>query len=157
MKSCKDFVTFNAVEVISSNTNNTQQDSNSNHNNNHHEAFGKIPIYLQKIKSDIEKENELVDAYVQSALSDPRSQQQQKHQHNKNEYEQMNDKERIELINKLKSKWDKVNFIYQKSCHRVHMEYGDVRRKEQQEKELKQLEYDIILLTQPGPLFVEKL
>ena len=151
LKSCKDFITFNAAEVISGDTDNKQ--NNTDDGNHRHEEFGKVPIYLQKIKNDIEKENELVDAYVQNTSTDP---QLQNHKSKRNEYETINEKDRIDLINKLKSKWDNVNFIYQKTCHRVHMEYGDVRRKEQQEKELKQLEDDIILLTQPGPLYIEK-
>ena len=67
----------------------------------------------------------------------------------------MNENEREALINKLKGRWDEVNKTYQKICHRTNnTTIGDIKRKEAQEADLKQLEDDIELLSRPGPIFI---
>ena len=56
----------------------------------------------------------------------------------------MEDEERLELIEQLKAKWDHVNKIYQKMGHNVVFDtQGKVRRKENLENELDQIEKDI--------------
>ena len=69
--------------------------------------------------------------------------------------EEIDDTERIQILDALKAKWDLVNKRYQKMAHVVQLDtIGMVRRKEGMEKELKQLEYDIEKLQEPGPLLV---
>ena len=113
------------------------------------EGYGKVPRYLFKVKEDIQREQEMVDEYVK-----------QDRERNKVEpeieYAPLNESERQELIIKLKQKWGTVNTTYQKMCHRVTIEGGDVKRKEAQEAELDQLEKDIALLSRPGPILVKK-
>ena len=67
----------------------------------------------------------------------------------------MDENERHELVNALKDKWDFVNSRYQKICHRVSIDsLGDIKRKEEQEAELQQLEDDIEKLSKPGKLYI---
>ena len=69
----------------------------------------------------------------------------------------MGNAERVELNNKLKQRWDDVNSIYQKYCHKVMLDTpGEIKRKASQEAELKQLEHDIEMLSRPGPLMIRK-
>ena len=73
------------------------------------------------------------------------------------EFEEMPDGERHELIRQLKAKWDSVNAKYQKITHLVQLDTaGQVRRKEQLEGALKTLETDINKLSRPGPVLLKK-
>jgi predicted patatin/cPLA2 family phospholipase len=70
-------------------------------------------------------------------------------------YEEMSNEEREDLVNALKTKWDAVNTKYQRITHLVRLDtMGQLRRKEQMEAELKQLEYDIEKLTRNGPVLI---
>ena len=61
--------------------------------------------------------------------------------------EVMTAEERDALVDQLKTKWDAVNAKYQRISHIVKLDtIGKVRRKEQLENELTQLEKDIQLL-----------
>ena len=139
------FITENAVNVIlSSVPNKNNKDTNFMKNEN----FGKIPEYLHKIKEDVSRENQMIDDIVRQKLNGNREPNL--------EYSEMDDNERIELLSILQKKWDDVNRNYQKICHRVTMETpGDIRRKESQEAELKQLEMDIEKLSKPGPIMIK--
>jgi superfamily II helicase len=121
-------------------------------------------------QEEIKRENDMIDQYVkeQMGLNAPKEQ-----------VEEMNEQERRELINALKTKWDAVNAKYQKITHMVKIEsFGLLKRcvdllmplqvwdgtrlsvshrscrKESLEKELKQLETDISLLERHGPVLV---
>jgi len=142
--SCKNFINYNAAEVISS-------DPKLPLKKNDMEGYeiGKVPSYLKKVKNSIEKENNFVDNYVRNNFENHNNS-------NESSYEIMDEDERKMIVDKLKEKWDILNSKYQKTCHRVLMETpGDVRRKETQEAELKQLEKDITKFTRPGPLLIE--
>jgi len=98
--------------------------------------FGQVPKYLQKIKSKIAEEKEIVAAYVK--------QQEEANQ----THRQMPESEKEDLIYDLKMKWENVNQTYQKlplSCDTA----GKRTRKETMEKELAQLEKSIKMLSRP--------
>lgn len=198
LKTCKNFITSNAVDMILSSQSNSQKKNKWDENENflEKENYGKVPDYLKDVKEQISRENELIDQYVmqqseqqhQQYAQDKKTQQQYdyndiyggktssgftsissspsgsssmtKNKSNNNgnmtdESVVMDENDRQELIQKLRDRWDHVNSNYQKICHRVVMETpGDVRRKNSQEAELKQLEDDIALLTKPGPIII---
>ena len=71
--------------------------------------------------------------------------------------EEMTDHDRNDLLKALKTKWQSINSKYQKQTHIVVLDtQGQIRRKEQMENELKQIEADIERLEKPGPILVRK-
>lgn len=141
LQSTKNFVTANAVESILAVPGNRARQENDVPVYRNKVDYGKVPSYLQNVKSEIESENAMIEEYVkrqemEGALAgeDPPE-------------EEITDEERDELLDALKTKWDAVNCKYQKMCHMVKLDtIGKVRRKEQMEAELTQLEKDIDML-----------
>lgn len=139
LKSAKNFVTANAVETILAVPGSRARAKHEPPQYIKKEDYGKVPKYLDQVKDEIERENTMIEEFVRQ---------------NKNFMEEetgrvepMDERERVELVNALKSKWDHVNAKYQKLCHNVVFDtLGKVRRKETFEKELTQLEKDIQLL-----------
>lgn len=147
LKSSKNYVTANAVETILAVPGNRARVNNEPPQYVKKEDYGKIPGYLNQVKEEIHFENELIEEFVRQ---------------NKNLIEEdeggkvdpIDERERMELLDALKAKWDHVNAKYQKLCHNVVFDtLGKVRRKETFEKELDQLEKDIELL-QKGQIVV---
>lgn len=67
----------------------------------------------------------------------------------------LTEEERAEMLAALKQKWDETNRQYQKITHMVKLDTcGKVRRKEEYERTLAQLEKDIALLQQRRPIVV---
>mmetsp|Transcript_61374 Transcript_61374/g.71741 ORF Transcript_61374/g.71741 Transcript_61374/m.71741 type:complete len:268 (+) Transcript_61374:63-866(+) len=144
----KDFVKTNAVEVILSDPPNTYEDDG---NFMDRSCYGKVPEYIGKVKEELRQETELIDKYVSEEL-DGINQHKQQHA----DCEVIGDDERDNLKQQLKRKWDEVNRKYQKICHRTTMDtLGDIKRKEAREKELRQLEDDILLLSRQGPIMIK--
>ena len=144
LKSDHNFITANAVNVILSSSSNKKDDKE---NFMKKENFGKVPEYLKNVKKEVDREIDMVDDYVKRKAND--------NNENGCVCETMDEKERDELVKMLQKKWDDVNRNYQKVCHRVTMETpGDIRRKENQEAQLEQLESDIKKLTKPGPIVI---
>jgi hypothetical protein len=143
---CKNFINANAAEAIIMTP---PKPKAQGMNYLEKRDYGKVPEYLAGIKSIVSHEKALIDDLVETKTRDKSTCQ--------SEYEVMNEEERQQLINRLKTKWDAVNSKYQKICHRVQIDsLGDIRRKESQERELQQLEDDIEMLSRPGPLLVKK-
>lgn len=141
LKTDKNYVTCNAIEVINSIPKQTKGEEVRLH-----EEYGKVPTYLSSVKAAIENEKKIVETYVASQYGPAKEE----------EVQVMNDAERVELINQLKQRWDDVNSVYQKYCHKVLLDTpGEIRRKTSQEAELKQLEDDIEKLSRPGPLIIK--
>ena len=113
-------------------------------------TYGKIPEYLNKVKQDIQLEKELVERCIREQEMKGMEEGEEV------EYEVMDEGERQDLINSLKKKWDKLNSTYQKICHKNVDSLGDIKRKEEQETQLQQLEDDIQRLCRPGPLLIQK-
>lgn len=139
LKSAKNFVTANAVETILAVPGGRARAKQELPQYTKKEDYGKVPKYLGQVKDEIERENTMIEEFVRQ---------------NKNFIEEengraepMDERERLELVDALKAKWDHVNAKYQKLCHNVVFDtLGKVRRKETFEKELTQLEKDIQLL-----------
>lgn len=97
--------------------------------------FGEVPPYLQKIKQEISDEYEYI-----------KSMQQQMDDAAPAGMRQLPEEERVAMVNALKTKWDQVNKLYQStSCLSLRSldTIGKVKRKEQYEAQLAQIEKDI--------------
>lgn len=139
LKSSKDYVTANAVETILGVPGNRSKRQQQEIQYKQKADYGKVPAYLNEVKNEIQRENDMIDEFVR---------ENQAMQHDGEEHvDEMDDAEREELIDALKAKWDHVNKIYQKMGHNVVFDtQGKVRRKERLENELDQIEKDIDLL-----------
>lgn len=104
--------------------------------------FGKVPKYLDDVKREVVAEKE----YIQECLS---AEERMYTQHQP----QMNllpEQERVKLLGKLKAKWEQVDKKYQNMTHIVALDtIGKVRRKEDYESQLQQLEQSIERLNKP--------
>lgn len=139
-KTSKNFVNSNALEVINSSPKTRKSDEVRLH-----DEYGKVPSYLSSVKAAIEHEKKIVETFVAEQYGPSEAEDTQV----------MDETERIYLINKLKQRWDDVNSVYQKNCHKVMLDTpGEIKRKASQEAELKQLEKDIEMLSRPGPLWI---
>jgi hypothetical protein len=99
----KNFVTANAVEAI---LQVPRIRDNSEPDYLRKVDFGRVPAYLDQVKDEIKRENEMIDAYVKQQMGVEEEQQQQA--------TEMSESERSALIDALKSKWDAVNHKFQK-------------------------------------------
>eukprot|EP00967_Tisochrysis_lutea_P045611 scaffold55346_cov30-Tisochrysis_lutea.AAC.1 len=130
-KEPKNFVTANAVENILSVPPREPEPIDWTKK----PSFGKVPNYIKKIKSDIAREYDYIrtmqEAEVDAAPAGMRK---------------LEDNEREELVRQLKGKWDEINVAYQKTSV-LNLNsldtIGKVKRKEQYEAQLAQIERDI--------------
>lgn len=112
------------------------------------EDFGKVPAYLTQVKEEIRRENEMIERYIRQQMGEVEK--------TPESYEQMTQAERQELINQLKDKWDHTNSLYQKQTHLVKLDsQGQIRRKEQFEALLSQLERDIERLERASDVLIK--
>jgi hypothetical protein len=113
------------------------------------EDFGKIPTYLSQVKDEIRRENDMIDRYVKEQMGEI--------EQSPETFEEMSEDERSQLLNSLKIKWEAVNAKYQRITHLVRFDTtGQVRRKEQLEGELQQLENDIEKLERSNNVLIKK-
>lgn len=137
----KNFITTNAVEAI---LQQAPAPKASPPNYLEKEDYGACPAYLQQVKEEIKRENEMIDAYVKEQMNTLPAQETTE--------EVLPEEERLELIEALKIKWDAVNAKYQKMTHNVTLDtVGKIKRKEAMENELKTLEADIGKLEKASP------
>jgi hypothetical protein len=109
--------------------------------------YGQVPQYLSEVKKEIDEENELIDAFVK---------QQMNSYADAPEYcEAMNNGERLELIEKLKIKWDKVNKSYQVLCMHTIFEGNAKYTKEAYEKQMSEIESDLGKLMVNGDVMID--
>lgn len=107
--------------------------------------YGKIPKYIQRIKKDIEKENEYLAAVKREQEAAERSKRRL-----------LSTEERSSLLNSLKIKWEEVNAEYQQITHMTVLDtLSKVRRKERFEFELKQIEKDMNLLKRKEDIWID--
>jgi len=127
----KNFVTSNAVENILSVPRRAPEPVDWKAKPH----YGKVPPYLQKIKKEISDEYEYIRTMQQSAEdAGPAGMR------------QLEEGERLELVDQLKAKWDEVNATYQRSSVLSLASLdtiGKVKRKEKYEATLAQIERDI--------------
>jgi len=130
MVSQKDFVVANAVEAILAAP---KKGSNDAKDYLKKEDFGKVPKYLHHIKRDIDAEYEYIAALEQQQDDARRSM-----------VRPMQEQERMQLIDGLKSKWEHVNTDFQAGTHLTKLDtIGKTKRKEHHEAQLGQIEKDI--------------
>ena len=113
------------------------------------EDFGKVPAYLTQVKEEIRRENEMIERYVKHQMGEV--------ERTPETFEELTEDERSDLICALKEKWDHTNSIYQKQTHLVLLDSGaQIRRKEQLENLLTQLENDINRLERASNVLIRK-
>jgi hypothetical protein len=128
--SSKNFVVANAVETILAAP---KKGPNATKDYLHKEDYGKVPKYLEHIKSDIDAEYEYISQLQQQQAAAQGSSSRL-----------ITDDEKFSLIQGLKAKWEAVNTDYQATTHLTKLDtIGKVRRKEKYEAELTQIEKDI--------------
>lgn len=100
------------------------------------EDYGQVPSYLQEVKKTVEQEKEYLRKLIES----------EKEEENKNKTKTriMPEEERQQLLTALKAKWEEINHEYQGITHMVALDtLTKIRRKEQFESQLQQLEKSI--------------
>jgi len=106
------------------------------------EDYGKTPAYLANVKAEIAAEQD----YIRSVLQ-ARAEAERAHEPTT---QLLPEEERLRLLAALKQKWEAVNKQYQTTTHMVTLDtQGKVRRKEQYEIELQQIEKSIEKLNKP--------
>lgn len=133
LKTSKNYVTENALSVIMAAPGGRKPD---NANYLKKADYGKVPKYLKKVKGEISVEKE----YIRQVMAQEREAQMSMQPKMKALPEQ----ERLQLLDNLKKKWEAVNKQYQGMTHIVTLDtIGKVRRKEEYESQLQQLEKSI--------------
>jgi hypothetical protein len=113
------------------------------------EDFGKVPGYLTQVKDEIRRENEMIERYVKQQMGEV--------EQTPETFEAMDEYEREELLAQLKEKWEHTNGLYQKQTHLVKLDTtGQLRRKENLEAALTQLEQDIERLERSREILIRK-
>ena len=91
----------------------------------------------------------MIENYVKSRLNG------MKEEVSASKQQELDENERLDLIEKLKARWELVNAQYQKTTHIISMNScGMIRRKEECERILKELETDIEKLSHPGKVII---
>lgn len=115
-----------------------------------HAEHGRVPEYLKEVKKEVEAEY----AYV----NDLRQREQQHFASVEANVQMLDPQEKEDLVYALKQKWDEVNKKYQLCTHSTVLDtVGKVRRKEQYEAELSQIEADIKRLDTTAYVFVRSM
>jgi len=78
------------------------------------EDFGKVPAYLNQVKEEIKRENEMIEKYVKEQMGELDM--------TPEVYEEFPEEEKMILLDNLKLKWDQVNAKYQKTTHLVKLD-----------------------------------
>ncbi len=113
------------------------------------EDYGQVPAYLTQVKEEVRRENEMIDRYVKEKMGEIEEAPEV--------FERMDEYERNELLTALKEKWDFLNRKYQKITHHVSLDtIGELRRKEDMEAALKQVERDIDKLERAAAVLIRE-
>lgn len=142
----KNFITANAVQAILQVPRIVDK---GEENYLEKEDYGKVPSYLNDVKEEIRREKDMIDRYVkeQMGIEDAVPEQ----------FDELDEKERSALILKLKEKWAHLNAKYQMGTHLVSLDTaGQVRRKEQLEQALTQVEHDIEKLSRGSNVLIRR-
>eukprot|EP00658_Telonema_sp_P-2_P003095 TRINITY_DN11138_c0_g1_i4.p1 TRINITY_DN11138_c0_g1~~TRINITY_DN11138_c0_g1_i4.p1 ORF type:complete len:302 (+),score=90.57 TRINITY_DN11138_c0_g1_i4:96-908(+) len=140
----KNFITCNAVENILAVPKKTDARQVSYMNK---KGYGKVPAYLEKVKAEIQDEYSYIasmqDAYEADGGEDGMTRTRV-----------MSAEERGEMLDGLKTNWDKINKAYQTLSFTLDTP-AKKQRKEEFEAQLEQIERDIEKLSK-GNIFVEE-
>lgn len=151
------FIAQNALNVINADARRPSSDPQPYTKK---KGYGEVPAYLSRVKHSIENEK----AYVRAVLE----QQQQEQQQQQQQYgygsggsggavmnggvgmRVLSSEAQAQLLTGLKQKWEHVNRLYQQMTHLVTLDtVGKIRRKEEFEHELEQLEKSIERMSKP--------
>lgn len=109
--------------------------------------YGRVPRYLGKVKAEMHAERD----YVRAAMDQERAH----YESGQPKMRLLAEEERATLLENLKRKWEVVNKLYQGQTHCVVLDtIGKVRRKEDYEGQLQQLEKSVEKLSKKF-VFVE--
>lgn len=126
----KNFIKENALKVIMAKP--TTRD-NGGPDFMAKEDYGKVPAYLKEVKKEIEDEQE----YIRTIMM----QEQEAYTAAQPKMRLLSEEDRLSLLDQLKTKWDAVDKQYQLQTHVVDLDtIGKVRRKEEYESQLQNLE-----------------
>merc|ERR1712127_765869 len=139
----KNFITCNAVENILAVPKKTDVRQVSYMNK---KGYGKVPTYLEKVKGEIQDEYNYI-MQMQEAASEEVDDE------GYGRTRMLSEPERIEMLNGLKTNWDRINKAYQTLSFTLDTP-AKKQRKEEFEAQLEQIERDIERLTK-GNIFVE--
>lgn len=129
-RSRRNFISENALSVIMSDA---RKPVCSSINYLSKPDYGQVPEYLESVKKEMTAERDYIRSVVASAREE-----EQKYQPR---LQLLSEEERVRLLTDLKLKWEGVNRAYQGITHIVTLDTtGKVRRKEEYETELGQLE-----------------
>lgn len=148
LSSSKDFVTTNAVDAILALPRSKPKQDQPNWTTR--PGFGKKPQYLSEIKRAIEAEHEYIQSLIDQKAMDEEEETKP--------MRELTQGERQELVDALKAKWGEVNRAYQrvtwKRMSPATASIGDIRWKENCERQMAQIEKDIERLSVRAPIFV---
>lgn len=109
--------------------------------------FGRAPDYLSTVKRQLAEEKEHVRQVVEAERAA---------RHPQTQLRPMPEEERLALLAELKNRWEEVNRNFQQMAHLVKLDTnGKLRRKEQCEREMDELERAIEKLRKPNVLIAE--
>lgn len=128
LHSGKNYITANAVQAILAEP---KKVGHEEPKPTERGTYGKVPGYLRRIKTEMEREREMA-AEAHSRADEGGT----------GNLRKLSDEERDELVYRLKMKWEQVNEAYQKLPFTIDTPQRKAR-KEQMEHELRQLEHDI--------------
>jgi len=142
----KNFITANAVQAILQVPRIVDK---GEENYLEKEDYGKVPSYLNDVKEEIKREKDMIDRYVKEQMGIEDAEPEH--------FDELEEKERANLILKLKEKWASLNAKYQLGTHLVSLDTaGQVRRKEQLELALTQVEGDIDKLSRANNVLIRR-
>jgi hypothetical protein len=135
----KNFISENALAVIMADA---RRPTRGDIDYTKKEDFGKTPAYLASVKGEIAAEKAYIRQVLQAEQEEAQKYQPKTHV--------LPEEDRVQLLTQLKVKWETVNKQYQTTTHMVTLDtMGKVRRKEQYEGELQQIEKSIEKLSKP--------
>jgi len=140
----KNFITCNAVENILAVPKKTDVRQVSYMNK---KGYGKVPAYLEKVKGEIQDEYNYI-MQMQEAQTEEMDEE------GFGRTRVLSENERIEMLNGLKTNWDRINKAYQTLSFTLDTP-AKKQRKEEFEAQLEQLERDIERLSKRN-VFVEE-
>merc|ERR1711988_1843459 len=139
----KNFITCNAVENILAVPKKTDVRQVSYMNK---KGYGKVPAYLEKVKGEIQDEYNYIMQMQEAATEEMEEE-------GYGRTRMISEGERIEMLNGLKTNWDRINKAYQTLSFTLDTP-AKKQRKEEFEAQLEQLERDIERLSKRN-VFVE--
>merc|ERR1712167_26087 len=140
----KNFITCNAVENILAVPKKTDVRQVSYMNK---KGYGKVPAYLEKVKGEIQDEYNYIMQMQEAANEEVDDE-------GYGRTRMLSESERIEMLNGLKTNWDRINKAYQTLSFTLDTP-AKKQRKEEFEAQLEQLERDIERLSKKN-VFVEE-